>query len=647
VIPANFRATPQSLAAARTNILKSGILGRLVANDFTAAIVSADLIESDPVTGRAIDYFKVSRLLEERIRARFVSDNVDIHIIGFAKLIGDIADMALDVIGFFALAFIITAVLVYLFTRTLRVTLLPLLCSLVAVVWSLGLFRLFGFGMDPMSMLGPFLIFAIGVSHGIQMINAMNAGIADGNDGLTAARHAFRHLLAPGAIALLTDATGFLTILLIEVPIIQDLAIQASLGVMVILITNLLLLPILLSGLSFDQRYSQRLSAVAAKRERLWRALAQTTQPKAAIASMVGALALLVFGLSEAPNLRIGDLQAGVPELWPDSRYNRDTAMITRKFSIGADVMVVVVETAPDGCVAYDVMDTIDRFQWHMENVPAVRSTLSLSQVAKVINAGWNEGHPKWRVLPRDSRTLAQAVSPVETASGLLNNDCSAIPVLLFTNDHKAETIDSVIAAVKAFAAENDSERHLFRLAAGNLGIMAATNDVVRSAQVNVLAWIYVAIIAFCLLTFRSWRAVLCIVVPLSLVSLLCYALMSLFGIGLKISTLPVAALGVGIGVDYGIYILSRMQALLGKGMSLTDAYLETLRVNGQAVVMTALTLSVGVGTWVFSGLKFQADMGILLGFMFLANMAGAVLLLPALAYLLRQLPGRRHNGRL
>lgn len=174
-----------------------------------------------------------------------------------------------------------------------------------------------------------------------------------------------------------------------------------------------------------------------------------------------------------------------------------------------------------------------------------------------------------------------------------------------------------------------------FRLATGNVGVMAATNEEVEAAQTPMLLYVYSAIIILCLITFRTVLGTLCIVLPLVLVSYLAYSLMAYMGIGLKVNTLPVVALGVGIGVDYGIYIFSRMRSFMQQGMGLDEAYVRTLRLTGRAVFFTAITLAVGVGTWLFSALQFQADMGILLAFMFLFNMVGAMLLLPALARLL------------
>ena len=645
VVPDNFEPTPEGLETVRENILKSGILGRLVANDFSAAIVSAEFMEIDPTTGERLNYLDAARRLEE-IRGRFLAKGdespVDVHIIGFAKVMGDVADGAARVVLFFGVAFLITAFLVFFYSQSFRLSVLPLICSLAAVVWQLGMLSLLGFGIDPMSILVPFLIFAIGVSHGVQMISAARAEIYLGADALTAARAAFRRLLLPGGIALISDTIGFITILLIKIQVIQEMAITASLGVAVIILTNLILLPVLLSYMEVNDVFRQRIKGRSEALEPVWTALSRLTAPRPSAAIIGVAVVLLGLGAWQARGIRIGDLHRGVPELRANSRYNLDSEFISTHFSIGVDILTVIAEAGPEGCIDHGLMTTLDEFTWHMTNVPGVQSVLALPGVAKVINAGWNEGCLKWQVLPRNQSMLVQSVAYVPTSTGLLNADCSVMPVIMFTADHKAETIDRVVAAVEEFEAGHGRDDLRLRLATGNVGVMAATNEAVRGAQYPMLIWVFVAIILLCLVTFRSLRGTLCVVLPLGLVSLLAYALMAMLEIGLKVNTLPVVALGVGIGVDYGIYIYSRLQSILAQGLPLREAYRETLRITGNGVLFTGVTLATGVATWIFSPLKFQADMGLLLVFMFLVNMLGAILLLPALASWL--LPKSRLN---
>jgi predicted RND superfamily exporter protein len=644
VIPATFQGTQEGLEEVRKNIIKSGQVGRLVANDFTGAMITAGLLEVDPSTGERIDYQQVAQRLE---KIRQDHETSTIHIIGFAKIVGDITEGAQNVLLFFAIAFFITALLVFLYSLSIRLTILPLVTSLIAVIWQLGILPLLGYGIDPMSILVPFLVFAIGVSHGVQMINSVRGEIYMGTPIEQAVRSSFRRLLVPGGIALASDTIGFLTILLIKIEIIQEMAITASIGVSVIILTNLILLPVLLSYLPADEsRLQQRTEHRAARMRRIWHALsAFSARPTATITLVIAAI-LFSFGMWKGAGVEIGDLEQGVPELRSDSRYNLDSAIITERFSIGVDILTVIAETHADGCIEHSNMELIDRFSWHMQNIEGVQSTLALPALARLYNAGWNEGNPKWQVLPRNQQVMVQAIRPVDTSSGLLNEDCSAMPVLIFTTNHKAKTIARIVDAVKEFDHRYGNEDLRFRLASGNVGVMAATNEAVAAAQFPMLIYVYSAIIALCLLTFRSLRATLCIVLPLGLVSVLAYALMTILDIGLKVSTLPVVALGVGIGVDYGIYIFSRLHRQLEKGLPLREGYEVTLQITGNAVLFTGLTLGIGVFTWIFSDLQFQADMGILLTFMFVLNMIASITLLPALAaFFYRNGKVRKHPG--
>jgi len=638
VLPADFEPTEEGLAQVRENVIKAGVVGRLVANDFSGALVSAKLQEFDPNTGEKLDYLNVAAQLE-RIRAEASGGDAmaDLHVIGFAKVVGDIAAGAVRVVLFFVITFAITALFVYVYTGSLRFTAMLLACALIAMVWQLGALVGLGFGIDPISILVPFLVFAIGVSHGVQMVSAVRAEAIAGAAPLTAARNSLRRLLLPGAVALASDTVGFVTISLIKVPVIQEIAIAASLGVAAIILTNLGLLPVLLSYVTVHDR--QREAALERDRRLapLWARFAGVARRGPALVTIGLAAVLMLVGASYAPEVRIGDQHHGVPELRPTSTYNLDTAAIVERFEIGVDVFTVIAETKSEGCIDYAVMNALDRFEWQMRNVEGVQSVAALSGGVRKVASGLKEGSLKWRTVPRDPYVLAQTGTYVPTGSGLLNADCSAMPVMVYTADHKAVTIERIVDAVKAFNAANPNEDITFRLASGNVGVMAAVNEEVSASQFPILGYVYAAVIILCLIFFRSLAATVCIVVPLAAVSLLAYALMAALEIGLKVSTLPVVALGIGIGVDYGIYIYGQLRLHLAEGLDFATAYVRTLATAGAAVVLTGLTLAAGVATWIVAPLKLQADMGTVLTFMFLVNMIGAIVLLPSLgAWLIR-----------
>jgi predicted RND superfamily exporter protein len=391
----------------------------------------------------------------------------------------------------------------------------------------------------------------------------------------------------------------------------------------------LILLPVAISYVGISKRAVSRSKEDAVSDHPFWRLLSNFASPRVAPVSVILALIAFGGGLWYSQNLKIGDLDQGAPELRPDSRYNQDNAFIINHYSTSSDVLVVMVKTPREGCSAYPTMSAINELAWKMENTPGVQSAISLVTVSKQVIKGMNEGNLKWEALSRNKDVLNSSIA---RADGLYNNDCSLAPLLVFLNDHKAETLDRAVSAVQSFAEENNTPELQFLLAAGNAGIEAATNEVIKRSELIILVLVYICVAVMCMITFRSWAATLCIVLPLVLTSVLGNALMAFMGIGVKVATLPVVALGVGIGVDYGIYIYSRLESFLRAGLPLQEAYYETLKSTGKAVLFTGLCLAIGVCTWIFSAIKFQADMGLMLTFMLLWNMFGALWLLPALA---------------
>jgi predicted RND superfamily exporter protein len=626
-----------SLAQLQANIARSGEIGQLVAFDARSSVIYVPLLVRDG-DGKALDYGQFAQRLEA-LRAKYEQQGVRIHITGFAKLVGDLIDGVRAVLVFFAIAVAIATAMVYWYTRCSRSTALVVLASLVAVVWQLGMLPMLGYALDPYSILVPFLVFAIGMSHGAQKMNGIMQDVGRGMHKLVAARYTFRRLFLAGLTALLADAVGFAVLSAIDIAVIRELAVAASLGVGMLIVTNLILLPILLSytGVSADAA-ARSLRAEAAEacgqaRHPLWALLDRFTGRRWATGAIVVALLLAAGGYALSTRLKIGDLDPGAPELRADSRYNRDVAALSASYGASSDVLAVMVKT-PDGqCSQYDTLNKIDALEWQLRQIDGVESSNSLALLNRRVLVGLNEGNPKWyEFLPnQDMLNTVTAGAP----RGLYNDSCNLLTVYAYLRDHKADTLARVVAHVEAFAAANDSKDVQFQLAAGSAGIEAATNIVVHEAWRRMLLLVYAAVVLLCFITFRSWRAVLVAVLPLMLTSVLAEALMVLFGMGVKVATLPVIALGVGIGVDYALYILSITLGQLRQGASLSAAYYRALLFTGKVVMLTGVTLAIGVITWVFSPIKFQADMGLLLGFMFLWNMLGALILVPALSHFL------------
>lgn len=643
--------------------------------------------------------------------------DVDVHILGFAKVVGDVIEATLQVVVFFIITLIMTLILLWLYVGSFKLAILPLVCSITAVIWEFGLLRMMGYGLDPFAILVPFLILAVSVSHGVQYVNAWVGEISlNGRNSFDASLETWRRLAIYGTMAIMTDVAGFATIYLIPIDIIREMSINATLGMAAIIITNKIMMPIWLTWVDIGD-----VKVFAAKQDKrdaifdpFWHLLSNMVKPKVATITLLICAVLLGWSLWKGKELQVGDSQAGVPELLPDSRYNKDTAAVQANFSIGTDVLKVIAETDAESCVKYDVMTQIERFGWRMENTAGVQSTISLPWAARQVNTAFSEASPKFKVLPRNQFTMVQAITPIPTSSGLLSPNCSAMAVFVFTRDHTASTLERIVDEVNRYNADNKAEfyetntdvdaaycdekqaarRNIgttktalskavekmkkrrkgiteeeinadetvkeltaaadaasekwksydkvcpvnFALASAQVGVMAATNEEVHRLEKLTLLYVYIAIVVCVYLSFFEWQSLVAIMLPLALVSWMAYAVMAVLGIGMKVATLPVVALAVGIGVDYGIYIYATMADALAGGFKYKEAYFKTLKMTGKAVVFTGVTLGFGVATWLFSGLQFQRDMGALLVFMFTANMFGAILVIPGItAFLVKE----------
>ena len=758
VIPGNIipeDLNDSEIQKIKERILTGGHVGKIVSNDFTSALIKIELTEFDPRTGEPLDYLSLGKLLDTEIRNTFEDEKYKIHIIGFAKMISDIASQAGNVFIFFLLAFGLTVLAVYYYSKSWTLTFLPLICSLTSLIWQFGMLEILGFGLDPLAILVPFLVFAIGVSHGIQQVNQITKEVIEGQTAIYAARASFSRLLVPGTMALVTDLVGFGTLVFLPIGMIQELGITASIGVAMKIVTNLVMLPLAASYAKYNSSFIARAERAIQGRRNAMQLFGKMAEPKIAVITLAISSVLFVYATILASDRHIGDLHAGAPELRPDAIYNKDMKDITSRFNITSDVLIVILEVPELACRMYDVMSVQDNFHWYMENVDGVTEVISLSGVARQAASGYAEGNPKWNYVPRHDRALGFVTSIADPSTGLLNEDCTILPVYIFTEDHKATTIEHVITAaqnyqseyqkldqaisfktvftpptgenpypevlttygsgiekgeegineIKTFTEEewinfgyqnNFNTRSLvsgrlstlfkdeqlssydtkemkdinsardaindyfktntydalvtpyddtnFRLASGTVGIMHATNEVIETSELPMMLLVYAVIIFLVFITYRDWRATVCCTVPLTFATMLGYAFMDVMEIGLKISTLPVMVLAVGIGVDYAFYIYNRLQTYLKEGLDITEAFQNTFANTGAAVIFTALTLAIGVSTWSFSALKFQADMGMLLTFMFIVNMLCAMTTLPALAVVLDKLFPRKKS---
>ncbi|NTU59949.1 MAG: MMPL family transporter [Deltaproteobacteria bacterium] len=633
--------TVDTMAKIQRATSQGGFVGTLVSRDQTSAMITLELNEVDR-EGKKLDYITYNRILENQIRKKYEDANFEIQMIGFAKQIGDIAEGARGVLGFCAIALVLTGLAVYWYCHSHLFTILPIVCSLCSLVWQFGSLRLLGYGLDPLGVLVPFLVFSIGVSHGIQQINFIVRGLSHGKTTEEAARESFTGLLVPGTLALVTAFVSFITLVLIPIPMVRELAVTASIGVGYKIITNLIMLPVAASYFHFTKEYADKALLKREKRSAFLHVLASVAKPRNSV--IVVAVTAVIFGLAvwQSRDRVIGTLQPGAPELRPEARFNRDAVAISQNYDMGLDWLTVVFETPAHADTNPAVGAFVDDFTWLMTEVPGVLSVDSYSSQLRTYSEGYNEGNPKMAVVPIDPGNYGALTAEIGRLRGYINKDATMVAAHLYLTDHKATTINGVIAAVKEFRKTHHMEGVTVRLAAGNAGVLAAIDDEVEKSELPMMLYVYAAILLLVAIAYRDIRAMLACCMPLAVGTFIGYWFMKELQIGLTVSTLPVMVLAVGIGVDYAFYIYNRLQLHLGQGHSIFQAMERALQFEAMATTFTAITLAVGVVTWSFSPLKFQADMGKLLAFMFIVNLVMALTALPALAVVLEHLLPRK-----
>ncbi|MEI8327415.1 MAG: efflux RND transporter permease subunit, partial [Betaproteobacteria bacterium] len=497
-------------------------------------------------------------------------------------------------------------------------------------------------GLDPLAVLVPFLVFAIGVSHGVQQINFIVRELAHDKSSMQACRSSFTGLLIPGMLALVTAFVSFITLLLIPIPMVRELALTASLGVAYKIVTNLVMLPVAASYFNMSDGYAARALQINRQRAHWLRHVALLAKPRNAAITLAAVGALFAVSVWQSSDRVVGTLQPGAPELRPQARFNRDAVAISTNYDTGLDWLTVLFEAPPDSCENVAIGAWQDDFVWAMQPVEGVLSVASFAGQLRLFSEGYNEGNPKMATVPIDGGNYSALATEIGRIRGMMRKDCSMTAVHLFLTDHKATTINRVIKEVKKFRDTQPMAGTTIRLASGNAGVLAAINDEVERSELPMMLYVYAAIVALVFLVYRDFRAVLACCLPLTVGSFIGYWFMKELDIGLTVATLPVMVLAVGIGVDYSFYIYNRLQLHLAQGQPMVKAIEHAILEVGTATIFTAITLAIGVATWAFSELKFQADMGKLLAFMFMVNMVMAMTALPAFAVWLERLFPRR-----
>ena len=566
-----------------------------------------------------------------------------VSVAGEPTLYGWVYDYAREAKWIFLVTTILTWVLLYLYFHDWRGALRPTITGVISAIWGLGFINLIGLSFDPLALVIPFFITARAVSHSVQMHDRYYEEYEkSGWDKEKAIVAAFAELFVPTLSGITTDAVGILAILLVPILMLQKLAISASFWIFAITVSELLLNPIVYHYLAAPDRET------VVNREKGWfRNLIFSATD--VILSKTGRIATLAFwalltavSVYFLKDLTVGDPTAASPLLWADSPYNVSHIKIQEKFG-GVEPLIVVAEGSDkDAMKDPEVLRTMEKFQRTLERDPDIGYSFSLADILRGVNMVFHELEPKWGVIPNSWVDVGglffvffSGSPPSETAK-YVTPDYKTAHVTFFAKNHKGDNIRRIIARAKQFIAENPMKKATFRLAGGLIGVLAAANEEIlrNDLLMNFLGFFTIYVVL--LFTYRSWMAGIYMLIPLFLSNLAINAYMGIQNIGINISTLPVVTVGVGFGIDYGLYIVSRIIEEIQKSGDLEDAVREAVSTSGKAVAFTAITMVIGTLVWWFSNIRFDAEMGLLLALWMLVSFIASMTLMPVLFVVFR-----------
>jgi predicted RND superfamily exporter protein len=635
----NLPETEEQIEKLRDDVISNPLAyGQYVSRDLKSALVTVDFID------RLIDYNKVYPQILELVD-KVKQPGINVRIVGQPVLAGLVIEYLPETFRIVMLITFAIAVILLLAKGTLRGMLLPLLSAAVSGVWALGIVQLMGINLDPLAIVITFLISARAISHAVQLNLAFDREREDGtHDCFEAARISLGKLMRPGLLGLATDAGAMLVVALTPIPLLQKAALMGALWLGSMVICTILMIPVILSWTKTHHEHRIINIGIGHAMSALLKGCAGiATNRRSATNLLVISVIILVISAYFAKDITIGDANPGTPLLWPDSAYNLDDAAINSNFP-GSDRMFLVVEGEKENAIKRpDVLANMSYFQKYIEALPEVGGAVSIADIIRPVNMSLHEGNPRFYKVADDPVGnaemiyLATASSDPGDIDRFIDYKYRYGSILVYFRDHKGDTIRKAIKAINDFKAENPIEGVQYRLAGSLIGILAAVNEVIFSGQLQSIALALLLLFVFCAIAYRSPQASLFFLPTVILSNTITFSFMSLNHIGLNINTLPVAALGIGLGVDYAFYIADRIKEHYGKGGELADSIHFGLMTAGRGVIITALTMVAAVVLWYFfSSLRFQAEMGLLIALWMTVSAISGLLVIPSMIYLFK-----------
>ncbi|MGE0857712.1 MAG: RND family transporter [Gammaproteobacteria bacterium] len=637
VLPLEIPRDPAALKRLREEAFNNDIVyGTYVATDGRAALVVAGFDEE------RLDYRRIFERLRELQREVERDGETRLYIAGEPMLKGWIYHHAHELRGIFGMTLAVMALLLYLHFRSLAGVLIPLMGTALSTVWGLGFVAWLGYNLDPLILVVPMIISARTASHCVQMMERYHDEIRLGAARGPAVETCMAELMVPAAVGIFTDVVGLLVLTVSSIPLIAKLGFFAAFWSFSNLVTVVLLVPLVLSWLplpathrvAFERHVYARLMASFAR---------FLTGPRGTRPLLLACLLVVALSAWFGRTQLIGEERAGSPILYPQAAYNVAARHIAARFAGASQLSIYFEADQPERIKHPEVVRHMEDFARFMAAQPGVGGTRDIASLVRAVNRLYHYDDPRWSLVPRTQNDIGNTLFMYQAGAAVpgviteyLDFEGRVANFVVFFRDATGPTIQGALAAAHRWLDEHHVAGVTACFAGGIVGATAAANEEVALSELRQTVLIIAMVMAAVLVTYRSVSAALLVFAVLAVAVLINRAYMGLRGIGLNVNTLPVTAVGVGLGVDYAIYMLDRIREEV-RHRQLDDALRVALATTGAAVLFTAVTVLAGIAWWVpASSLRFTAEMALLLGLLTASHMLGAVTLLPLLVRITR-----------
>jgi hypothetical protein len=641
-VPLMWPDTPKDQAgidALRRAVVSNPLVyGAYVSRDLKAGLITVDFID------RLLDVEKAYAQINALV-AKHAEPGIRIKVVGEPMLHGTVRSYLPETVKISIFIILAMGGILFVTMRTWRGTLLPMFTAAISAMVALGVIHLIGFNFDPLIMVIVFLISARAISHSVQFCAAFDDERMLGvTSSYEAARLTFINLFRPSVLGLLVDIGAILVVTLTPIPLLQKAAIIGAIWLTSLLVTACIMVPVALSWVKAPKEQVALKWDITQYLVQFCRLCARiATHKVGAISVLAIASAALLLTSEQATEITVGDANPGSPILWPDSKYNRDWAAINERFR-GSDQMFVVVKgDAHNALKQPAVLDNITRFQRFVEAQPQIGGSTSVVDVIQPLSAVLHEGNPHFEELGRDAISNGELLYMVNQGSEpgdmdrFIDGNAQVGAVTIFFRDHQGDTIRTAISRMKEYIAKNPMEGAHYELAGGLIGVLAAINEIIFADQIKSIALALMVLFIFCAISYKSVQAGLFFLPLILLSNAVTFAFMKWAGIGMNINTLPIAALGIGLGVDYAFYVVDRIKEHFEEHKDVRASIIFSLETAGRGVLITGLTMVSSVFLWyLMSSLRFQAEMGLLIALWMTISAAAALLVIPSMIFLIK-----------